>query len=170
MASMRAMALGAAGSNPNAASEIDKAMERQRTTVSANVRKSSLMSTAFTYRDATDAELSEYIKIYESDHGKWFTGIVSSAIIAEFKTASGQVGEKLAALIKSKQPPVASAKTPTAPHVAAAEGPRSSGGPSDTARPAVAAHQAGRYPSGDLRSCLELHTTVEIIKCAEQGR
>jgi hypothetical protein len=170
LASMRAMALGAAGSNPNAASEIDKAMEGQRPALTANVRKSSLMTMAFTYRTATDAELSEYVKLYESDHGKWFTSVVSAAIVAEFKSASGHVGEQLAALVKSKQPPASvvarAGKHPSAPAAA----PEPGSAPADTPKPSLALRQGSQYPTKDLRSCLDLATTVEIIKCAEQGR
>jgi hypothetical protein len=169
LASMRAMALGAAGGNRNAASEIDRVVESQRPALSANVRKSELMNSAFTYRTATDAELSEYLKMYESDHGKWFTGVVSSALVAEFKSAAGQVGEKLAALVKSKQP-AASTVARAGEHAAApADAPGSGTAPPAATQPALALHQSGRYPSGDLRSCLELRSTVEIIRCAEQG-
>jgi len=159
LTSLRAMAVGAAGGNPNAVAEIDRAMEGQRSVVLANIRQSSLPLMAFTYRDATDAELTEYIKLYESDQGKWFMHIVSAALVEEFKSASGQFGEKIAALAKSQQARTASATE-------AESGSAPAGGGQRTA----AQRLSRTYPSKDLRSCLDLATAVEVIKCAEQGR
>jgi hypothetical protein len=170
LASVRAMALGAAGSDSKAAAAIDAAMESQRAALSANVRKGSMIAMAFAYRAATDAELGEYIKIYESDHGKWFTGVVSTAIVAEFKSAAGQVGQKIAALVKDRQP-AQSAKAQAAEPAAPVAKTQSGNPPQPGAtRTAVASRQGGRDQDKDVRSCLGLPTTVEVIKCAEQGR
>jgi hypothetical protein len=165
LASMRAMALGAAGNNPTAASQIDRAMENQRGALSAEVRKGSIMAMAFAYRNATDAELSEYANLHESDHGKWFSRVVSSAIVAEFKSASGQVGERIAALAKGRQ----TARAPAPDIAGSAVGPETSSAPPQVDAPAAASRQGSRNRPRDVRSCLELPSTAEIIQCAEKG-
>jgi hypothetical protein len=160
LTSLRAMALGAAGGNPNAAAEIDRAMEGQRPVLLASIRQSSLPVMAYTYRNATDAELSEYIKLYESDHGKWFMSIVSAALVEEFKSASGQFGEKIAALAKAKR---------AEDRAASAAGSGAGSASADGGIQRTAAQGRGsRDPNKDLRHCLDLATTVEIIRCAEQ--
>jgi hypothetical protein len=166
LASMRAMALGAAGGNPNAAAQIDRAMEDQRGALTAEMRSGSIMGMAFTYRNATTAELDEYVKLHESEHAKRFSRTVSQAIVAEFKHASGQVGEKIAALVKSKQP----ASTARAGAPARVTPPALGGGGLAEVSPPIAAPlQGDRSRSKDVRNCLELPTTVEIIQCAEKG-
>lgn len=94
--------------------------------------------------------------------------VVSAAMVAEFKSAAGEVGEKVVALVKGKQPATSAMAQSDDP--ASASRPESGGASPDGGRRTVAVRQGSRNQSKDLRRCLDLPTTAEVIKCAEQGR
>jgi hypothetical protein len=168
LASMRALALSAGGGDPKQAAEIDRTLESQRPALAANIRKGALVPMGYTYREATDAELTEYVQFYQSEHGKWFTAVVSGAIAEEIKSASGQFGDKIVALARSSQP---------AGSAMARAGERAADGgaqAADEEPPAGRQRMASRpldlaKRNMDLRSCLELPSNDQIIRCAERG-
>jgi hypothetical protein len=168
LASMRALAMSASGGDPRHAAEIDRTLESRRPALAANIRKGALVPMAYTYRDASDAELTDYVKLYQSEHGKWFTAVVSAAMVDEVKTASGQFGDKIVALARSRQP---------AGSAMARAGERAADGgaqAADEEPPAGRQRMASRpldlaKRNMDLRSCLELPSNDQIIRCAERG-
>lgn len=96
-ASMSAVASGVVGGEPAKVAAADKAIEKQRASTTANIRNATLLNLSFTYRDAKDADLEEYAKIYEGENGKWFSGIVYASILEEIKSASARAGERIGA-------------------------------------------------------------------------
>jgi len=142
-ASMKAVASGIVGGDAGAAAAVDKTIEKQRASATADIRNATLRNLAFGYRDASDADLEAYAKIYEGENGKWFSGIVYAAILEEIKSASARAGERIGA----------QATKPAAPQRTAAE------------------HAAtGSKARADATTCLGLATNAEIIKCAQQYR
>jgi len=140
-ASMKAVASGVAGARAVKAAAVDKAIEKQRISATANIRNSTFANLAFTYRDASDTDLERHAKLYEAENSKWFSGIVYASLLEEIKDAAAKAGERIAELISK-------------PGQAASLG----------ARPA-------RSKSGaDARACLDRTTDAAIIKCAEQYR
>jgi len=96
--SMKGIASGAAGAGPEKAAAVDKAIEKQRASATNNIRSATLLNIAFSYRSASDADLEEYARTYETENSKWFTGIVYASLLEEVKRASAQAGERIGAL------------------------------------------------------------------------
>ena len=144
LSSMKAVALGAAGGGADKPAAVDKAIEKQRASATDNIRNATLLNLAFSYRSASDAELEEYAKFCEAENSKWFYGIVYSSVLDEVRSASAQAGERIAALASKPAP-----RERATPHerTASRSGPRA-----------------------DARSCANLATNTEIIKCAEKYR
>ncbi len=142
-ASMKAVASGIVGGDPGKTAAADKAIEKQRASATANIRNATLLNLAFTYRDASDADLEEYAKIYEGENGKWFSGIVYASILEEIKSASARAGERIGAQATKSAAPE---------------------------RAATGHAAAGSMARADARTCLGLATNAAIIKCAEKYR
>ena len=140
-ASMKAIASGIVGDNAQKAAAIDKTIERQRAAATANIRNSTLANLAFTYRDASDADLEAYAKLYETENGKWFSGIVYASLLEEARSAAVQAGERVAALA------------------------------AEAGRTTLAAAKPVRSKSRqDARACLDLPTNAAITRCAQAYR
>lgn len=107
--SMKAVALGVVGEGAGKAAAVDKAIEKQRASTTQRIRNATLLNLAFSFRDASDAELEEYARIYETANSKWLTGIVYTSLLEEVKSASTRAGERIASLASK---PAASAATP----------------------------------------------------------
>lgn len=168
LSSIKAMAVATVGDNATELAKLEKTLEKQRSAMIANLRNTILAYYAFLYREASDAELSAYARIYEGEHAKWFTDIAMGALKDGFDNASKQSGERLVALMKSRglpQPTVAGAGGKSA---AATAGPGEK-----PAAPAQDAVTAGTTPSKtlmDARECLALEGNQAIATCAEQYR
>ena len=139
--SMTALVRGMVGTQARKLVAVDKAIDKQRATITANIRNSTFTNLAFSYKDASDAELDAYAKFCETENRKWFSGIVYASVLEETRSAATQAGERMGAL-------------------AAKPGK----GAAHEARPA-------RSKSGaDARVCLDLATDIAIMKCAEAYR
>lgn len=140
-ASMKAVASGIVGAQAQKAAAVDKAIEKQRAAATASIRNSTLANRAFTYRNASDAELEGYAKFCETENSKWFSGIVYASLLEEARSAAAQTAERLRALASKPD------------------------------KPALAAAMPVRSKSrADARACLDLDTDTAIIKCAEPYR
>ena len=93
-ASMKRVALGAVGAGAQESAAVDKAIEKQRASATDNIRNATLLNLAFGYRNASDAELEEYAKFYETENSKWFSGIVYTSLLEQVQSASAQAGER----------------------------------------------------------------------------
>lgn len=106
--SMKGLAVSAAGGAQKAAA-VDKAIERQRAASTDNIRNATLLNLAFSYRNASDAELEAYAKFYEAENSKWLSGIIYAALAEELRSASTQAATRAAA---PADKPAASAAKP----------------------------------------------------------
>jgi hypothetical protein len=105
--SMKGVALGAVGGGAEKAAAVDKAIEKQRASATNNIRNTTLFNLAFSYRNASDAELEEYAKFYETENSKWFSGIVYASLLEQVQSASAQAGERIGALASKPAAPAA---------------------------------------------------------------
>ena len=69
-----------------------------------------MVSVFFTYRQATDEELQQYIAMYESDTGQWMTTLFNGALVHSFKVAADVMGKDAAVEFAKRKP--ATAATP----------------------------------------------------------
>ena len=99
--SMKALSAGIAGEGTPKAAAMDKTIEKQRDAETQNIRDATLLGLAYSYKDASDADLQKFAALYETEDAKWFYGLVYAALVEEVKSASAQAGERIAAL-KSK--------------------------------------------------------------------
>lgn len=103
-ASMRALAMGIVGEGKGKADSVDKTIERQRAASFNEIRNATLLNLAFSFKDASDADLEKYAGIYETENSKWFFGLVHAAIVDEAKAASTNAGDLISQLkIKPSQ-------------------------------------------------------------------
>jgi hypothetical protein len=185
LASLKAMAEGAAGDKPVDSAALDKVIESQRAAAAEPMRNAAIINFAYTYRKASNEDLADYVKIYETDHGKWFTGQLHTALVDEFRTASGSLGKRLGELArggdgKSPATPVAAKASPakqataeakpSAPPALASAAPAA---PAAAAAPAPAKPVKTAKPSRrseDARDCLGQEVNESVIKCAEAFR
>jgi hypothetical protein len=105
--SMKGVASGAVGGGAEKAAAVDKAIEKQRASATNNIRNATLFNLAFSYRNASDAELEEYAKFYETENSKWFSGIVYASLLEQVQSASAQAGERIGALASKPAAPAA---------------------------------------------------------------
>lgn len=101
-ASMKALAMGLVGAGAGAgagkADAVDKEIERQRAATTRKIRDATLLNLAFSFRDASDADLEKYAGIYETQNSKWFHGLVYAAVLDEVQAASAKAGERIGKL------------------------------------------------------------------------
>ena len=97
-ASMRALAMGIVGEDKRRADSVDKTIERQRAASFAKIHNATLLNLAFSFKDASDADLQKYAAICETENSKWFYGLVHAAIVDEAKAASTNAGDLISAL------------------------------------------------------------------------
>ncbi|HEY5993836.1 MAG TPA: hypothetical protein VIU46_04455 [Gallionellaceae bacterium] len=62
-----------------------------------------LNTLAYTYRDVSDADLAEYLKIYEKENSRHIQGVIYSAITEEFNQASARMGRGIMKAIVRKK-------------------------------------------------------------------
>jgi hypothetical protein len=172
MSSITAMTGAMVGNNPAEREAFDREMEKQRGPMMESVRNGTMGGMAYIYREASDADITAYAKIYETDHAKWFSAIAMDSLKQGIKNASKRTGERMVSLMKSKVAPQATAKG-AAPEAAApgvAQMPRPEAMPAVTSQAAVPSQHKRRKPAGDIKKCLALEDSRAIAKCAEQYR
>ncbi|MGP1677955.1 MAG: hypothetical protein ACTS8S_10905 [Giesbergeria sp.] len=96
--SMKALAQGIAGEDPGKAAAIDKMIEKQRAATTRKIRDATLLNLAFSFRDASDADLQKYAEIYEAQNSKWLYGRVYVSLLEESKNASAAAGKRIGEL------------------------------------------------------------------------
>lgn len=96
----RALLTGRMQSEGNEATQIlDARIAAQETDMSDNTYQNVIIMVAYSYRELTDAELSEYIRFYETTEGDWFITHAVNAMIGAFRTGSLEAGKRIAALV-----------------------------------------------------------------------
>lgn len=188
LASLKAMVLGAAGDKTPDGAALDKVIETQRAAAAEPMRNAAIINFAYTYRQASDADLGEYVKFYESEHGKWFSGQAHTALLDEFRSASGDLGKRLAEMAKGGIPSTKTASasdqatpatTPPGSAPSKAAGAAAAVAQAPTDEPAAAPTQLAAVPRAaakpsrraeDARNCLDQEVNEAVIKCAEAYR
>lgn len=96
--SMKAVVTGIVGEDARKSAAIDKTIEKQRAAATQKIRNATLLNLAFSFRDASDADLEKYAGIYESENSKWFYGLVYASLLEQVKRASVEAGESIGKL------------------------------------------------------------------------
>lgn len=128
------------GADPGIA---ERTIESQREGITEPIKAATLANFGYTYRRASDADLEQYIKLYESEHGKWLIEQVYAGLLEEFRTGAEQLGVQIAAL-----KPIGK--------LAQAGG--------------ASAHPVSSRRHEDARNCLQRGDNMQVIACAEAFR
>ena len=102
----------------------------------------------FTYRNVSDEELSAYIKLLDTDSGRWGTELLANAVRPVLTARFGAFGKDLAQIALSKRMS-ATAKAPSAPPAPEPLAKAQPPAPAET--PASSAAAAPAEPVGYLR-------------------
>lgn len=139
--------------------KIKKEIEKQIPEIQKATRSRAQITLAFTYRDVSDADLSEYANTYEDKDSKWLQKYVQMAIEEQFKSGTRKVGFGMKQLIQSRKPK----KTMFAPKCNAQE--------AEDKAPDSQPVSRARPPTGgqDLRDCLKLEDSAKVITCTEKA-
>jgi hypothetical protein len=133
---------------------------KRRSEIEKATRSEAQVMLSFTYRDVSDADLGEYIEIYEAKDSKWLHEYVRMAIEEQFKSGIMKVGMGMKKLIQSHKPK----KTMFAPKC---NDPEITNEDIHNNHPIAKA----RYPKGpqDLRDCLAFEDSAKVIACTEKA-
>jgi len=96
--SMKALSLGIVGADTPKAAAIDKAIEKQRAVATQNIRDATLLNLAFSFKDASNADLEKYAGIYETENSKWLHGLMYASLLEAVKSASAEAGTRIGEL------------------------------------------------------------------------
>lgn len=155
---------------PGDHAQFEREMAKQRGPMLDSIRGSVMSSMAYVYRDASDADLASYAKLYETDHAQWFSRIAMGALKQGINNASKRSGERLGGLFKSQAIQQAKVKGATPSTAAPSAAPLQQETKPAMAQQDTPAPQKRRKPAGDIQKCLELEDSRAIAKCAEQYR
>lgn len=175
------------------------AMEAKLKANRADIENMAIAMLAYTYRDVSDADLAEYLRIYEKENSRHIHGIIYAAVVEEYSQASVRMGNGVMNAVKSKraalgeQPckynsgaanTIAQAQVDTADQTApeqaspeqASPAPASSV-PASTEQQATPVTPKSSIPlekrqGGDITQCLEAgsKSDKDIAACAEKYR
>ena len=80
--------------------QLDQMLNEKKAQLETAFRQSLIISFLYTYRSASEEELKQYIEIYDSDTGRWFTKLVFGALEDAFNKAGASMGQKIMEVIK----------------------------------------------------------------------
>lgn len=161
MVTARAMMEGAGAASGQGMRDMEGRMAQLRASLEPQLLESMLLSLAYTYRQASDADLANYIAVYETPHGKWFTDHVFQALKDQFEAGSKDMGTRVVALAEQARsqagatPPAIQPETQAPKEVAETM----------VEQPATRPHKRWHL---DARECLAHETNRDIIRCAER--
>ncbi len=146
---------------------------------------------AYTYRDVSDADLSEYLGIYEKANSRHIHDVIFNAVLEEYSDASMHMGHGIMESVKQKRADLGMPACAGSGdmQVAAADAPQEMEAPSQgasavpPAAPAASEPQAApvtpkssipleKRQGGDITQCLEAgsKSDKDIAACAEKYR
>lgn len=140
-ATVKGMARGFAGSDAKQVADADRAIEQQRAAAAGNIRDAVRLSLAHAYREVSDADLAEYVRLHEKESTQFVLGLVFDALIGEIRSGAERFGVGLEKLLGARL----AAPMKPAPSVASR------------------AHE-------DARECLRFEDNLQVMGCAEQYR
>ena len=97
-ASMQALAMGIVSEDQDKTGSVAQAIEQRRAASVSKIRDATLLNLAFGFKDASDADLEKYARIYENENSKWFYGLVHDALVEEAKADSTNAGNLISQL------------------------------------------------------------------------
>jgi len=106
VASSSAIASGLTGKEPSS-----QELAQLRSQVSASAANQMLAMSVFTYRNAPEDELSQYVAMYKAAPFQQFDDALSKAFVQGFSEELRHVGEELRKAVDAKQPTKPSAKS-----------------------------------------------------------
>ena len=81
---------------------LDRLLEGSRAQMEGVTETQTLTYLLYTYRHATEPELTEYVAFLESDLGQWFARLMSEALRQAMATAANEVGRRVSETISQK--------------------------------------------------------------------
>lgn len=198
LSSNRGVLRGIAGANGKCPSEgqiarAEAAMVQQMEETKDGYSGAMQTSLTYAYRDASDADLAEYVRIYEKANAKHVRDVIYGATVEEYGDASARMGHAIMKAIRANVAAsgshacdgVDAPEKPGKPRVAAAgQTGAASGAAPATAQPAGAMEgsstEGGATPKssipldkrkgGDITQCLGAGSDKDIAACAEKFR
>lgn len=104
IASIEASALVAADDCNNISGQISKLIEKNKPNIEKANRSTAQAMLAFTYREVSDADLKEYLDLYQDKDNKWVLNIVQSAMVEQFKSSVTKSAQGIGAYVRAQQP------------------------------------------------------------------
>lgn len=162
-------ALISGGDCSKARARIKKVIAQNRSDIETATRNSTQIVLSFLYRDVSDADLKAYLKMTENKDSKWMMNITTSALLEKLELSMEQGVRAIAKIIKAHAPK----KTMFAPKCGQSVSPdqdddASARGKQVTTSASARTANSLPGPDVDLRACLGLATSAEIIACAEK--
>ena len=175
--------------------QTEDAMEAKIGASRANFEVTVVNMLAYTYRDVSDEDLTQYLAIYEKDNSKHIHDVIYTAIVEEFSQASTNMGHGIMKAVKHKKaamgdqacednsgsevvaqtqaagtPPQTEPEAPaTAPEAASAPAAAEQQGTPVSPKSAIPLE---KRQGGDITQCLEAgsKSDKDIAACAEKYR
>jgi hypothetical protein len=94
--------------------ETSQLVATQLNSVRAQARSQAVSMLAFTYRNATDEDLSAYIKLLDTDTGRWGSEQLANAVVPAYANRFGTVGKEIAHLAVARRTAEAAKAPPAA--------------------------------------------------------
>lgn len=164
-------ALASAGECPENQIKIQEYFAKARPEIEKSVRSSVQVMQAYTYKDASDEDLLEYIKVYDNPDAKWILGIMHSALEIQFKSGTERMAKdvKKLAILESQNKSMFSPKCPSM-KVANPDSKTASSEQDESPSKVTQAKATQSKSSQDARECLLLENAAKIAACAESFR
>ena len=161
LSSLETIALAAAEDCSDARTAVSLTLQQRGPEIEEVVRNSMQVTLAYMYRDVSAADLRSYLKLQDSADGKWFRGVVHSAIEERFKVGDELVGKEIGRLVREqRERRRMSPGTECGTKIAMKGG----GAKAPTRRAANAGLAL------DARDCLNTEDRAKIRACAERFR
>jgi hypothetical protein len=136
----------------------------QLNAIRAQARNQAIGMLFFTYRNVSDEELSAYIKLLDSDTGRWGTELLANAVRPVLTSRFGAFGKDLAQIAMSKRmSTTAKAPAPAAPEPLAKAQPAAPAEKPASSAAAAPAEPAGYRRPANIRT---LYTRYNDLKTA----
>lgn len=144
-------------------------MEKQLANVEKEQRTVALQQLLYQYRNASDAELAEYVKLRSTEASDWYHANVMAVVVESQRTSAANFIARVRAPAgkpPAEAAPVAVEPVPAPPRPAAG----TAATPGAAAKASADAPRRRSRANEDARICLDQPTPAKIARCAEQYR
>src|SRR6266481_2268959 len=141
------------------AAKIKKIVREKQPEIEKATRSTTQVILAFTYRDVSDVDLSEYLKANEDKDNAWMQGFVRAAIEEQFSLGIEKETKGMRQFVQSHKPK----KTMFAPKCSEQK-------PAKNEITAKQSSHKAQYqkPGTDIRECLRFEDSARVIACTEK--